>query len=149
MSHEKVSIFKHQRDCPQVTSAQTVSDPSSPSDQLALAQLCVSSFKQCIRYTVRAHSIFPELLDLWTRRHADEPIHSLTCPAELNAGRGGSEMYLLACFAHDAYVNPHRWGLYPPGGLLWLRLPRTRSCGLSCDRLPFVDANSFYSGGPG
>ena len=26
-------------------------------------------------------------------------------------------------------------------------LPRTRSCGLSCDRLPFVDANSFYSGG--
>jgi len=109
MSHEKVSIFKHQRDCPQVMSAQTVSYPASPSNQLALAQLCVSSFKQGIRYTVGAHSIFPELLDLWTRRSADEPIDSLICPAELNAVRGSSEMYLLACFAQDAHVNPHRW----------------------------------------
>ena len=84
MSHEKVSTFKHQKDSPQV--GQTVSDPASPSDQLALAQLCVSSFKQGIRYTVGAHSIFPELLDLWARRSALEPIDSLISPAELNAG---------------------------------------------------------------
>jgi hypothetical protein len=48
MSHEKIIIFKHQRDSPQVTPRPPFPRASTP-DQFALAQLCLSSFRQSIR----------------------------------------------------------------------------------------------------